>query len=92
MSDAFTAAPAILGANGEAMVSWFMERYDLLSDDEKVQAGNRDVAIGSLVMFTNGFGQPSTELFSMFPELASLYYIALKNRRPKVSGSEDTAV
>lgn len=70
MSNTFTAAPEILGPNAEAIVSWWMSRYDLHEDD-------RDGAIGSLVMFTKGAGQPPTDLFVAFPEMAKAYYSAL---------------
>lgn len=77
MSNVFTPAPSELGARGEEIISWWMEKNGHLTDDVTLQAGNRDAAIGSLMQFVNGFGQPSTELFTAFPELAKTYYEAL---------------
>lgn len=70
MSDVFTPAPAELGLRGEEILTWWMEKYG-------VGAEGRDGAIGTLIMFTKGQGQPPTELFTAFPDLAVSYYTAL---------------
>jgi len=69
----FTPAPAELGADAESIVTWWMNKYG-------TGAENRDGAIGSLVTFTKGEGQPPTELFVAFPELAKIYYAAIAKR------------
>lgn len=67
MSDVFAAAPAELGSEGESMVSWFMSHYGV----------ERDPAIGALVTFVKGWGQPSKEILAAFPKLEELYFAAL---------------
>lgn len=67
MSDVFAPAPAELGNDGELMVTFMMERYGI----------SRDTAIGGLMTFLAGAGQPSTEIFTRFPSLATLYYQAI---------------
>lgn len=69
MPDIFTSAPAELGPNGELILTWFMEHFKLGADD-------RDAAIGSLMIFAKGKGQPPQELFLKFPDFAQIYYTA----------------
>lgn len=66
MSDVFSPAPAELGANAEAILTWWMTKYGLGED-------NRDGAIGSLAMLVKGKGQAVPELFADFPEVETLY-------------------
>ena len=53
----YVAAPASFGANGEAILSWYMEKRGLLSEDETQWEANRTQAIAEL-----------TEFFDQFPE------------------------
>jgi hypothetical protein len=48
--------------------------------DENGLPCNRDVAIGDLLTFERGEGQPKTELFEKFPTLAAAYYNAIAAR------------
>lgn len=66
--DVFTSAPSGWGPRAEEMVTWFMGKYGV----------ERDPAIGGIAEFVAGKGQPSAELFTEFPELAQMYYAALK--------------
>lgn len=58
--------------------------------DENGQPCNRDVAIGNLLTFERGEGQPKTELFAKFPTLAAAYYnaIAKKNQTQETGDGE----
>lgn len=67
-NEVFTAAPSELGPRAEQIVTWWMSHYGV----------ERDVAIGTLVTFAHGKGQPTQELFTMFPELAMTYFMAVK--------------
>lgn len=56
--------------------------------DENGLPCNRDVALGSLLAFEGGNGQPSTELFAKFPTLAAAYYNALANKNATTETGE----
>lgn len=93
MSDehVLSAAPKELGPRAEEMVTWWMIQYGLLTDDTKLQEGNRASAVGSLVTFLKGMGQPPLALFLAFPEMAEKYYSALGRMVPPVPPMSEPA-
>jgi hypothetical protein len=51
----------------EEMIAEYMSKYEV----------NRDVAIGAILVFEGGKGQPNTDFFAMFPTLGTAYYNAV---------------